>query len=144
MSECFCSWLSEMSVQFTSKVLDFGMLQGSRQCPRHHSCTTYLLPVPPKPLLWDTFGMRVLIRRAGDDDGDCSPSLDSPRLSSENEWYMHNAGLCYFLVTAYPEPRGPVAPRATTTNNKVHVPGRNMYVLSQHECDWCAWNNSTS
>lgn len=34
--------------------------------------------------------------------------------------------------------------RATTTNNKVHVPGRNMYVLSQYECDWCAWNNSTS
>lgn len=32
--------------------------------------------------------------------------------------------------------------RATTTNNK--VPGRNMYVLSQYECDWCAWNNSTS
>lgn len=42
VSECFCSWLSELSVQFTSKVLDFGMLQGSRQCPRHHSCTTYL------------------------------------------------------------------------------------------------------
>lgn len=59
-----------------------------------------------------------------------------------NGTYVHNAGLCYFLVTAYPEPWGPVAPRATTTNNK--VPGRNMYVLSQYECDWCAWNNSTS
>lgn len=36
--------MSVHTLQFTVKlqVLDFGMLQGSRQCPRHHSCTTYL------------------------------------------------------------------------------------------------------
>lgn len=32
-----------------------------------------------------------------------------------NGTYVHNAGLCYFLVTAYPEP---VAPRGAGYNNK--------------------------